>query len=84
MIILFALLSVAVVWLALITANCYEDGIKLFDLLEQLVSALNQPWYISINQYSLKFVLLFLLAYSLGVGMYFSQSENRRPGEEHG
>ena len=84
MVILFAVLSVAVIWLALITAGCYEDGIRLFDLLERLTAALNQPWNISINQYSIKFVLVFLLAYAMGVGMYFSQKENRRSGEEHG
>lgn len=84
MVILFAVLSVAVVWLALITAGCYEDGVKLFDLLERLTVALNQPWKISINQYSIKFVFVFLFAYAMGVGMYFSQKENRRPGEEHG
>lgn len=84
MVILFAVLSFAVIWLALITAGCYEDGVKLFDLLERLTAALNQPWKISINQYSIKFVLVFLFAYAMGVGMYFSQKENRRPGEEHG
>ena len=84
MVILFAVLSVAVVWLALITAGCYEEGVKLFDLLERLTAALNQPWKISTNQYSIKFVLVFLFAYAMGVGMYFSQKENRRPGEEHG
>ncbi len=84
MVILFAVLSVAVVWLALITAGCYEDGVKLFDLLERLTAALNQPWKISINQYSIKFVLVFLFAYVMVIGMYFSQKENRRPGEEHG
>lgn len=84
MVILFAVLSFAVIWLALITAGCYEDGVKLFDLLGRLTAALNQPWEISINQYSIKFVLVFLFAYAMGVGMYFSQKENRRPGEEHG
>lgn len=84
MVILFAVLSFAVIWLALITAGCYEDGVKLFDLLGRLTAALNQPWKISINQYSIKFVLVFLFAYAMGIGMYFSQKENRRPGEEHG
>ena len=83
-IILFAVMSVAVIWLALITAGCYEDGVKLFDLLERLTAALNQPWNISINQYSIKFVLVFLFVYAMGVVIYFSQKENRRPGEEHG
>lgn len=72
------------VWFALLVAGCYEDGVKLFDLLEQLTTALNQPWNISINQYSLKFVLFFLFAYAMGIGVYFTTRENRRPGEEHG
>ena len=69
MVILFAVLSVAVIWLALITAGCYEDGLKLFDLLERLTAALNQPWNISINQYSIKFILIFLFVYAMGVGI---------------
>ena len=83
-VILFAVLSVAVIWIALVAAGCYEDGEKLFDLLGRLTSALNRPLNISINQYSLKFVLIFLCAYAMGIGVYFTSRENRRPGEEHG
>ncbi len=39
---------------------------------------------ISFNEYSLKFVLVFLFLYAMGIGVYFSSRENRRPGEEHG
>ena len=39
---------------------------------------------ISFNEYSLKTVLIFLFLYAMGVGVYFSSRENRRPGEEHG
>lgn len=81
---LFSILSIGVIWFALIFAGCYRDGIMLFDLLDSLLIALNQPWQISINQYSLKFVLVFLFVYVMGIGIYFSQRENRRPGEEHG
>ena len=84
MIILFASLTAAVVWLALIVAGCYYEGIGLFDLMERIVSAVNEPFNIHVNQYSLKFVPVFLGAYALGVGLYFSQRENTRPGEEHG
>ena len=83
-VLLFSALSIVVIWLALVTASCYEDGVKLFDLLGRLAEALNQPLNISINQYSLKFVLLFLFAYAMGIGIYFTSRENRRPGEEHG
>ena len=81
---MLALLSIAVIWLALVTAGCYESGINLFDLLERLPSAINQPFNISFNQYSLKFVLAFLFAYAMGIGVYLTTRENRRPGEEHG
>lgn len=83
-VLLFSALSIVVIWLALVTAGCYEDGVKLFDLLGRLAEALNQPLNVSINQYSLKFVLLFLFAYAMGIGIYFTSRENRRPGEEHG
>ena len=39
---------------------------------------------INFNEYSLKTVLIFLFFYAMGVGVYFSSRENRRPGEEHG
>ena len=39
---------------------------------------------ITFNEYSLKNVLIFLFFYAMGVGVYFSSRENRRPGEEHG
>ena len=84
LIILFAVLSPVVAWLALIVASCYESGIKLFDLLEKLTTVLNSPLNISLNEYSLKTVLIFLFLYLMGIGVYFSSRENRRPGEEHG
>ena len=39
---------------------------------------------ITFNEYSLKTVLIFLFFYAMGIGVYFSSRENRRPGEEHG
>ena len=84
LIIFFASLSAIVVWLALIVAGCYRDGMKLPELLQYIAIAVNQPLNIHLNVYSLKFVLVFLISYVLGVTAYFSQRENRRPGEEHG
>ncbi|MBQ6529541.1 MAG: type IV secretory system conjugative DNA transfer family protein, partial [Clostridia bacterium] len=84
LIIIFASLSAIVVWLALIVACCYRDGMKLPELLQYIAIAVNQPLNIHLNEYSLKFVLVFLISYVLGVTAYFSQRENRRPGEEHG
>lgn len=82
--ILLAILSVFVIWLALMVAGCYEEGIKLFELLDRLTVAVNNPTHIVFNEYSLKAVLIFLFLYAMGIGVYFSSRENRRPGEEHG
>ena len=84
LLILFAMASPVVSWLALIVAGCYEKGLKLFLLLERLTAALEKPMQITFNEYSLKCVLIFLFLYVMGVGVYFSSRENRRPGEEHG
>ncbi|WP_394354565.1 VirD4-like conjugal transfer protein, CD1115 family [Qingrenia yutianensis] len=82
--ILLGILSVFVIWLALMVAGCYDEGIKLFELLDRLTVAMNNPTHITLNEYSLKAVLIFLFLYAMGIGVYFSSRENRRPGEEHG
>ncbi len=82
--ILLGILSVFVIWLALMVAGCYEEDIKLFELLDRLNVAMNNPTHITLNEYSLKAVLIFLFLYAMGIGVYFSSKENRRPGEEHG
>ena len=84
LIIVFISLSPVVIWLALILAGCYQEGNKLFELLERITIALENPMKITFNEYSLKTVLFFLFFYAMGVGVYFSSRENRRPGEEHG
>lgn len=84
LIILFICAIPVIIWLALIIAGCYEQDIKLFELLDRLTVAVNNPTHIVFNEYSLKAVLLFLFLYAMGIGVYFSSRENRRPGEEHG
>lgn len=81
---MFICLSPVVVWLALLFAGCYQEGNKLFELLERITIALENPMQITFNEYSLKTVLFFLFFYAMGIGVYFSSRENRRPGEEHG
>lgn len=82
--ILLGILTVFVIWLALMVAGCYEEDIKLFELLDRLTATMNNPTHITLNEYSLKAVLIFLFLYAMGIGVYFSSRENRRPGEEHG
>lgn len=82
--ILLGILTVFVIWLASMVAGCYEEDIKLFELLDRLTAAMNNPTHITLNEYSLKAVLIFLFLYAMGIGVYLSSRENRRPGEEHG
>lgn len=82
--ILLGILSVFVIWFALMNAGCYEEDIKLFELLDRLTAAMNNPTHITLNEYSLKAVLIFLFLNAMCIGVYFSSRENRRPGEEHG
>lgn len=84
LILILSILSSVVAWFALLLASCYEQGIKLFELIDRLTVALGYPFQISLNEYSLKTVLIFLFLYLMGIGVYFSTRENRRPGEEHG
>ena len=84
LILILSILSPVIAWFALLLASCYEQGIKLFELIDRLTVALGYPFQISLNEYSLKTVLIFLFLYLMGIGVYFSTRENRRPGEEHG
>ncbi len=84
LIIAFCLAIPLVVWFALIVAGAYVTGNNLFELLLRITEALNNPLQIRFNEYSLKTVLVFLFLYAMGIGIYFSSRENRRPGEEYG
>ncbi len=84
LIIAFCLAIPFVVLLALIAAGAYVPGNNLFELLGRITESLNNPMRIKFNEYSLRSVLAFLFLYVMGIGVYFSSRENRRPGEEHG
>ena len=73
---------VPVVWLALLIAPYLKNN--LVDSLENIQFALESPFSITITKSSPKVVLLFILAYIMLVGIYFSTRRNYRRGEEHG
>lgn len=73
---------VPVVWLALLLAPSVKGG--LVEMIQALPSALNNPLHIKICEDSIKTVLIFLLSYGIGVGIYFSTRRNYRRREEHG
>lgn len=71
-----------IVWFALLTAP-YVDG-GLVEIIENLPIAMNNPFHIRVCEDSVKTVLLFLLAYGMGIGIYLSTRKNYRRREEHG
>ena len=73
---------VPVVWLALLTAPYVSGGIV--EIVSGLSVAVNNPFSITVCEDSVKTVLIFLLAYAMGIGIYFSTRRNYRRREEHG
>ena len=73
---------VPVVWLALLLAPSVEGG--LVEIIQALPLALSNPLHIEICEDSVKTVLIFLLSYGMGIGIYFSTRRNYRRREEHG
>ena len=73
---------VPVVWIALLTAPYLSGG--LFAIIEKLPEAMTEPFSITVCGDSVKTVLIFLLAYGMGIGIYLSTRRNYRKGEEHG
>ena len=59
---------VPVVWLALLTAPYVSGGIV--EIMNGLTAAINNPFSITVCEDSLRTVLIFLLAYGMGIGIY--------------
>ena len=73
---------VPVIWLALLTAPYVGGG--LVEIIRGLPVAMGNPFEITVCEDSVKTVLIFLLAYAMGIGIYFSTRRNYRRREEHG
>ena len=79
---LYACGTIPVIWIALLLAP-YVDG-GLVALIRYGGAALNDPFHIVLCEDSLKAVLIFLMCYGLGIGIYLSTDRNYRRREEHG
>ena len=56
----------------------------LADMMDSLTAALSNPFTLTWTERTPKCILLFLLAYGMGIGIYWSTRRNYRRGEEHG
>ena len=79
---LYAAGIIPAVWLGLLAAPYLSDGLPAF--LMNGSAALNDPFHITLCEDSLRTVLIFLLLYGVGIGVYLSNDRNYRRREEHG
>ena len=73
---------VPVVWVALLIAPSVSGGLP--EILPKLATVFNDPFRIELCEDSLRTVLVLLLSYGMGIGIYFSTRRNYRRREEHG
>ena len=73
---------IPVVWLALLIAPSVGGGLP--EILPKLTTVFNNPFQIELCEDSAKAVLILLLCYGMGIGIYFSTRRNYRRREEHG
>ena len=81
--IIFAVCGIIpVVWFALLTAPYIKSGLT--GILQGWNRAFKKPFDITICEDSLRTVLIFLLCYLFGIGIYLATRRKYRKGEEHG
>lgn len=73
-----------VIWLAVLFAQAIQHGMGLTEMMGSLTAALSNPFALTWTERTPKCILLFLLAYGMGIGIYWSNRRNYRRGEEHG
>ena len=81
---MWAVFSVVVLYLAVLAAGVYEDGMNLFQFMAVFPDAMNKPFALHWTPHTVKFMLGALVIYAGAVSVYYSSRMNRRPGEEHG
>ena len=74
--------TVPVIWLALMIAPALSGGLP--EIITKLMTVFNNPFQIELCEDSLRTVLVLLLSYGMGIGIYFSTRRNYRRREEHG
>ena len=81
-IILYLCGIIPVVWIALLIAPYLSEGLP--GLIANFGNVMNNPFNIQLCEDSARAVLILLLAYGVGLGIYISNDRNYRRREEHG
>ena len=74
--------TLPVTWLALLIAPYLDAGLP--GILANFSTIMNNPFQIQLCEDSFRTVLILLLAYGIGIGIYLSNDQNYRRREEHG
>ena len=81
-IILAVLCIIPVVWFSLLIAPSVKGGLP--EIVSTALTLFNNPFHIELCEDSVKTVLVLLLAYGMGIGIWLSTQKNYRRREEHG
>ena len=81
-IVLYVCGLIPVVWLALLLAPHFENGLP--GLVENLGAVFENPFHIQWTRYSSKTIFYSLMAYFMALSVYLSNDRNYRRREEHG
>ena len=81
-IMLYIALLVPVIGLALRIAPFIDEGLYAFIL--KFPEAMEQPFKITWCESSLKSILILMILYVMGIGIFYATKKNYRRGEEHG
>jgi type IV secretion system protein VirD4 len=73
---------IPVIWIGLLIAPSVKGGLP--EIVPSAMTMFNQPFNIELCEDSVKTVLVLLLMYSMGIGIWLSTRKNYRRREEHG
>lgn len=73
---------IPMIWLGLKIAPSTKGGLP--EIFQSLMLIFEKPFHIELCEDSLKTVLILLLCYGMGIGIYLSSNRNYRRREEHG
>ena len=80
--ILFIIGFIPVIWIALLIAPSIDGGLP--TIIKDFPKTMENPFSIVLCSNSIKTILIFVVAYILGIGVYLSTKRNYRKREEHG
>ena len=70
------------IWLALLIAPYVSGGLSL--IIKEFPNAINESFHLSWCSDSVRTILIFIVAYIMGISIYLSSQKNYRRREEHG